>query len=60
MAGCNPFRLTVEEDNEETILGLDSESEFSDAEDLEYLLQDQAGVVGVFWNPALLKGPVMT
>ena len=60
MAGPNHFRLTVDmvlkmlheeqdeedEEDEEAFLGLDSESEISDAEDLDYALQDQAGVVG--------------
>ena len=66
MAGHNHFRLTVEifikmlheeqdEENEEAVLGLDSESEISDAEDLDYVLQNQAGVVGVSRNPALLN-----
>ena len=40
MAGCNHFRLTVDEENEETTLGLD-ECKISD------LLKDQAGVVSV-------------
>ena len=31
-------------------------SEISDAEDLDFVPQDQAGVVGESWNPALLHG----
>ena len=59
MAGLNHFRLTVDmvimmlfeeqdEEDEEAILGLDSE-------DPDYVLQDQAGVVGWSWNPVLLN-----
>ena len=40
-----------DEEDEEPILGLDSE--ISNADDLDYVPQDQAGVVGVSWNPAL-------
>ena len=44
-----------DEEDEEAILGLDSASEISDAEDLDFVPQDQAGVVAVSWNPALLN-----
>ena len=40
-----------DEEDEEPILGLDSE--ISNADDLDYVPQDQAGVVGVSLNPAL-------
>ena len=59
MAGCNHLRLMVamfikmlqEEQLEGAILGLDSKSEISDVEDLEYVLQDQAGVHSVQITP---------
>ena len=48
--------LHEEQDEEnEASLGLGSESEISDADDLDFVPQDQAGVVGVSWNPALLN-----
>lgn len=43
-----------DEEDEEAILGPDSESEISDAVDLNYVPQGQSGVVGMSWNPALL------
>ena len=49
-------KIIFKELDEETEVGLDSEFEISDAEDLDFVLQDQAGVVGVSWNPALLNG----
>ena len=42
---------------EEAILSLHSDSETSDAEDLGFV--DQARVVGVSWNPAWKKAPLM-
>ena len=45
-----------DEEDEEAIGGLDSESEASDAEDLDFVPQDQDADVGESWNPALLHG----
>ena len=42
------IKMLYEEQDEE-----DSKSVISEAEDLDFVPQDQAGVVGVSWNPAL-------
>ena len=47
--------IKQEEEEEEQILGLDSGSETSDAEDQDYVPQEQDGVMGESWNPALLN-----
>ncbi len=44
--------LQKEHDEEDEAISLDSESEISDAGNLDYVPQGQSGVVGV--NPALL------
>ncbi len=67
MADPRHSRLTAEmfvemllDEEDQAILSPDSESEISDADDLDYVSQGQSGVVGV--NPALLdeEDSVMT
>ncbi len=54
------FVEMLHDEEDQAILSPDSESEISDADYLDYVLQGQSGVVGV--NPALLdeEDSVMT
>ena len=68
MARRNHFRLTLDtvikmlyeqqdEENEEAILGLDSESILPDADDLDYVPQHQSRVVFDVFIPMTSKEP---
>ncbi len=54
------FVEMLHDEEDQTIISPDSESEISNADDLDYVSQGQSGVVGV--NPALLdeEDSVMT